>query len=104
MLRPRIEFDYVFVGYGGTPGSPDAFTATAVNLVTLSAQPQLLVNFDVRPSTQTQFDHATIDLRRLETWRVGITFNILTSSADVKRKKFEGFYMDNVLVTALSTN
>jgi Zn-dependent metalloprotease len=104
LLRPRIEFDYVFVGYGGAPGSPDAFTATAVNLVTLSAQPQLLVNFDVRPSTQTQFDHATIDLRRLETWRVGITFNILTSSADVKRKKFEGFYMDNVLVTALSTN
>jgi hypothetical protein len=92
------------MGAPGSPGSPDAFTATAVNLVTQSAQPPLTVLFDVRPSTQTLFDHATIDLRRFETWRTVISFNILTSAADVKRKKFEGFYMDNVQVTALSTN
>jgi hypothetical protein len=103
LLRPTIEFDYLFVGYTGGGAPPDAFTATAVNLRTLTAQPSLSVTFDIRPSTRISFDHATIDLRRMETWRAGIILSFVASSAPVKRKKFEGFYIDNVRVTALST-
>ena len=103
LLRPRAEFDYLFVGYTGATGSPDALSATAVNLTTSSAQPQLPVIFDVRPSTESSFYHATIDLRPLETWRAFVSFTFLASSAEVKRKKLEGFYLDNVRVTALST-
>ncbi|HEV8486886.1 MAG TPA: M36 family metallopeptidase [Blastocatellia bacterium] len=103
LLRPSIEFDYLFVGYTGTGGPPDALSATAVNIRDSSAQPPLSVIFDVRPSTRSLFDHATIDLRRIETWRAGISFSFLASAADVKRKKLEGFYLDNVRVTALST-
>jgi len=103
LLRPRIEFDYLFAGYVGTAGPPDALTITAVNQTASSAQPTLPVIFDVRPSTQSVFDHAIMDLRPVETWRAGISFSFLASSADVKRKKLEGCYLDNVRVTALST-
>jgi hypothetical protein len=91
----EAEFDYIFVGYTGAAGSPDALSVTAVNLTSSSAQPQLPVIFDVRPSTQSSFYHATIDLRPVETWRAFVSFTFLASSADVKRKKLEGFYLDN---------
>ena len=103
LLRPRAEFDYLFVGYTGAAGSPDQLSVTAVNLTNSSAQPQLPVIFDVRPSNESSFYHATIDLRPVESWRAFVSFTFLASSADVKRKKLEGFYLDNFRVTALST-
>jgi hypothetical protein len=112
MLKPRLEFDYLFsgtlVGDPITPGG-DRMSMTASNLAfndstaAPSDEPRFLITFDVRPGEEKIFRRATVDLHFIEARRAYLSFNFVASLADIKRKNLEGFYLDNVRVTAIST-
>jgi hypothetical protein len=105
-LRPRLDFDYFFVGATSPDGlsGADGLTVSIGNLRETTSPPPLSIAFDVRPSVEGQFRQATVELRFVEKWRSGLIFNFFTSGADVNRKQMEGFYLDNVRVTALSAH
>jgi hypothetical protein len=96
----------------GNQTSPngDLFTINARNYpfvgsFPLSAEdPRLLVFFDLRPDTTPLFHHASVDLRFLGSRSAYVALNFSAATADIARKKFEGFYVDNIRVTAVSTN
>ena len=108
----RLEFDYIFLGASvGTPTTPagDLFTLNARNYPfigtsPLSAEdPRLQVFFDLRPESSAVFRHASVDLRPLGGRSAYLTLNFSSSTSDIIRKKLEGFYVDNLRVTAVST-
>jgi fungalysin metallopeptidase (M36)/fungalysin/thermolysin propeptide len=110
MLRPRLEFDYIFIGAAGdsmfTPG--DIMSLSASNLPFFGAllgvdESRLSVSFDVRPEADAVFRQANVDLRFIENRRAYLNFFFSASPATMKRKKLEGFYLDNVRVTAVRT-
>jgi hypothetical protein len=104
MAKPQLEFDYYFSGLE-TPS--DLMILTARNFPFSGAptgpdEPALPLTFDVRPNTDAAFRQAKVDLQYIGRKRAYFNFTFITSSADVKRNKFEGFYLDNVRVTAVS--
>jgi len=104
MAKPQLEFDYYFSGLE-TPS--DLMSLTARNFPfsgtsTDPDEPTLPLTFDVRPNTDTAFRQAKVDLQYIGRRRAYFSFSFITSSADVKRNKFEGFYLDNARVTAVS--
>jgi hypothetical protein len=109
LSKPRFEFDFYFNGSPGGPTStgttsgPDTMTALGFNVRTTAEEPSLVAAFDIRPQSDTVFRHVVIDLRFTENRRAGINLQFVASSADEKRKKYEGFYLDNFRVTAAST-
>ncbi|HLF83929.1 MAG TPA: M36 family metallopeptidase [Blastocatellia bacterium] len=112
LLSARLEFDYVFVGLlVGDQSSPsgDLFSITAANFPfvgpsPLTAEdPRLQVIFDLRPESDKEFRHASIDLRTIGSRTAFSSFAFRASSADTVRKKLEGFYVDNVRVTAVTS-
>jgi hypothetical protein len=105
LLQPRLEFDYFFSGYQGDVGlATDLLTATVTNVRATLAEPSLPTYFDARPANDGQFRHAVVNLRFIQGWRGVVSLLFTASSAEVKRKKkFEGFYLDNFRVTGVST-
>lgn len=108
----RVEFDYVFLGaLVGNQMSPpgDLFTLSARNYpfigtFPLTAEdPRLQVFFDLRPDSSAMFRQASIDLRFLGSRSAYLSLGFTASTADIARKKLEGFYVDNIRVTAVST-
>ena len=105
MAKPQLEFDYYFSGLE-TPS--DLMSLAARNFPfssgsTGSDDPPLPLTFDVRPTAEIVFLQAKVDLRYIGNKRAYFSFTCMASSADVKRNKFEGFYLDNLRVTAIST-
>ena len=84
-------------------------TVTASNLAFIGSagafatEPRLIITFDVPPDLEKVFRRATIDLHFIEARRAYLNFTYTASTADIKRKSLEGFYLDNVRVTAIST-
>lgn len=108
----RLEFDYAFVGaMPGGPANPtgDLFTLSARNYpfigtFPLTAEdPRLQVFFDLRPDSSAVFHQASVDLRFLGSRIAYLALSFSASTADIARKKLEGFYVDNIRVTAVST-
>jgi hypothetical protein len=112
LIRPQLEFDYYFSGaISGTQASPagDLLGLGARNYPfatagsTVGGEPPLVINFDIRPQSDGQFRRATVDLRFIGSQRAYFNFNFSASQAEIERKKLEGFYLDNIIVTAVST-
>lgn len=108
LAKPRIEFDYFFDGSpGGTAANglfsgPDIMNLFAFNVRSSSAEPSLVITIDFRPPAEA-FRRVSFELRFIENWRTALNLSFLASSADEGRKKYEGFYVDNMKVTAAST-
>ncbi len=104
LAKPQLEFDYYFSGLE-TPSDLMSLSARnfSFNGPTVAAEPTLLLAFDVRPTAEAVFRQAKVDLQYIGNKRAYLSFTFTASSADVKRNKFEGFYLDNVRVTAIST-
>src|SRR6185295_10007884 len=96
----RIEFDYLFIG--AITGSQTSLNGDVLTLYArnypfygtspLTAEdPRLFVYFDLRPDTSAVFRQASIDLRFLGSGNAFLAFNFTASTADIVRKKFEGF-------------
>ncbi|HWP44642.1 MAG TPA: M36 family metallopeptidase, partial [Blastocatellia bacterium] len=112
MLKPRLEFDYLFIGTAaGSEFDPegDRVGVLASNLAFIEPagafgdEPGLLITFQLRPHSEVLFRRATVDLHYIEARPAYLNFTFEASSADLKRKKLEGFYLDNVRLTAIST-
>lgn len=108
----RLEFEYAFVGSmagNQTNLTGDVFTLSARNYpfigtITLPAEdPRLQVFFDLRPDSTAVFHQASVDLRFLGSRSAYLALSFSASSADIPRKKLEGFYVDNIRLTAVST-
>lgn len=108
----RLEFDYAFVSF--LPGVPtgsdgDWFRLSAQNFPftgpsTLSVEdPRLFVTFDLRGESGALFHPVSIDLRFLGSGSAYLGLSFTASTDDFVRKKLEGFYIDNIRVTAVST-
>ncbi|MEW6211468.1 MAG: M36 family metallopeptidase [Acidobacteriota bacterium] len=108
LVKPSIELDYFFDGSPGGPNAdglfsgPDIMNLFVFNVRSSSAEPSLVVTVDFRPPAEA-FRRVAFELRFIENWRTGINLSFLASSADEGRKKYEGFYIDNIRVTAAST-
>ena len=112
LIKPQLEFDYYFSGaITGTQASPagDILTLAARNFPYTSSgspvggEPPLSLNFDIRPQSDAQFRHEVVNLRFIGNRSAYFNFNFVASQADIARKKLEGFYLDNISVTAVST-
>lgn len=104
LLRPRLEFDWLFSGFEGDPtAASDLVTMFATNSRSSSREPSLPVTYNFRPTSGTSFRDGSIDLRFLENRRGSVSFSFAASGVNMKRKSFEGFYLDRVRITALST-
>jgi hypothetical protein len=112
LLKPQLEFDYFFNGaIQGTQTtiSGDLLSLTARNFpfigagTTVAGEPPLTLAFDIRPDLEPVFHTAKVDLQFLGKRQACLNFAFTASQADLKRKKLEGFYLDNVRVTAVST-
>jgi len=107
----RLEFDYAFLGaFVGNPTtlSGDVFTLNARNYPFIGTSPltaedpRLQVFFDLRPDNSLVFHQASVDLRSLGSRIAYLSLSFSASTADIPRKKLEGFYVDNIRVTAVS--
>jgi Zn-dependent metalloprotease len=113
LIKPQLEFDYFFSGAiqnVQTTSSGDLVSLAARNypffgpLATVAGEPPLLLVFEMRPDAEAVFHPVKVDLQFIGKSRAYLNFAFTASQADLKRKKLEGFYMDNVRVTAVSTN
>jgi len=106
LARPQLEFDYYFSGTVQPPA--DMLTLTARNFpfigsgTTIADEPPLLLAYDLRPDTEPAFQSAKIDLHFLGKNQAYLSFGFNASTADINRKRLEGFYIDNLRVTAIS--
>ncbi|HKY05839.1 MAG TPA: M36 family metallopeptidase, partial [Blastocatellia bacterium] len=112
LTRAQLEFDYYFNGaMTGTTTSPsgDVLVLGARNFPyatvgsTINGEPPLSLTYDLRPQNDGVFRNVLVDLRFIGKQRAYFNFNFAASQADVAGKKLEGFYLDNVRVTAVST-
>jgi fungalysin metallopeptidase (M36) len=110
--RPQLEFDYLFSGaLQGDSSNPDGdlLTITLRNSPFFGASPLgpddplLSMTYDLRPQADDVFHPSRIDLRFLGSQYACLTMQFAASLADLKRKKLEGFYCDNIRVTAVTT-
>lgn len=113
LLKPQLEFEYFFSGAiqgVQTTSSGDLVSLTARNYpfigggATVAGEPPLLLIFDIRPDVDAVFHPVKVDLQSIGKNRAYLNFAFTASQADLKRKKLEGFYLDNVRITAVSTN
>jgi hypothetical protein len=111
LFKPRLEFEYFFSGAiqgVQTTSSGDLLSLTARNYpfigvgTTVAGEPPLLATFDIRPDSGAVFHPVKVDLQFIGKNRAYLNFAFIASQADLKRKKLEGFYMDNVRITAVS--
>ena len=103
VVKPRLEVDWVFKGFGGSPtAGADSVRLTASNSRASVVDPALSVAFNFRPVTDQPFQRAAIDLRALSGWRSTLSLTFSATSAAMKRKEYEGFYLDGMRVTAVS--
>ncbi|MFP5262720.1 MAG: M36 family metallopeptidase [Blastocatellia bacterium] len=112
LFKPRLEFDYFFSGavQGVQTSSPgDIVSLAARNYPFIGSgspvagEPPLALAFDIRPDPDAAFHPAQVELQFIGKNRAYLNFAFAASQADLKRKKLEGFYMDNVRLTAVST-
>jgi hypothetical protein len=112
LLNPQLEFDYFFSGaIQGiqTSSAGDLVTLGARNFpfigsgTTVGGEPPLQAVFDMRADLDPVFHPVKVDLQFIGKNRAYLNFNFAASRADLKRKKLEGFYLDNVRITAVST-
>jgi hypothetical protein len=112
LIKPQLEFEYFFSGAiqgVQTTSSGDLVSLTARNYpfigtgTTVAGEPPLLLIYDMRPDAEAKFHPVKIDLQFLGKSRAYLNFAFNASPADLNRKKLEGFYMDNVRITAVST-
>jgi hypothetical protein len=111
LMKPQLEFDYFFSGavQGQTISRGDLLSLTARNYpfigagTTVAGEPPLLAIFDIRADAEPVFHPVKVDLQFIGKNRAYLNLAFAASEADVNRKKFEGFYIDNVRVTAVST-
>jgi hypothetical protein len=103
-LRPRIEFDWLFAGFpGGSGGFNDTAAISGANFRSSPAEPALNLNFNFQPIANSDFIHGLMDLRFVENQRVSLAISFVASNANVNRKQFEGLFIDELRVTAVST-
>lgn len=106
LARPQLEFDYYFSGTVQPPA--DMLTLAARNFpftgnsTVATDEPQLLLTYDLRPDTEPAFQSAKVDLHFLGMNQAYLGFTFNASTAAIKRKRLEGFYLDNLRVTAVS--
>lgn len=106
LTSPQLEFDYYFSGPIQPPA--DMLTLGARNYpfigggATIADEPPLTLAYDLRPSADPAFQSARIDLHFLGKNRAYLSFGFSASTADIKRKRFEGVYIDNLRVTAVA--
>jgi hypothetical protein len=106
LSRLQLEFDYYFSGTVESPA--DILTLQARNYpflgggTTVAETPPLGLTYDLRPDAEPSFRHARIDLHFLGATQAYLSFAFTASTADVRRKRLEGFYLDNLRVTAVS--
>jgi hypothetical protein len=112
LMKPQLEFDYFFSGaIQGiqTSGRGDLLSLTARNYpfigpgTTVADEPPLLAIYDIRADAEPSFNAVKVDLHFIGRNRAYLNFAFNASQADLKRKKLEGFYIDNVRITAVST-
>lgn len=97
-FEPELEFDYLFNGY------PGDFFEFPDEVVLLADGSSSTVQFSVFASDDTEFQTASISLSPLsEDPRILVAFFYFGSDARVKRKNFESIFIDNIRITALST-
>jgi hypothetical protein len=107
LTRPQLEFDYYFSGTVQVPA--DMMTLAARNFpfigsgTTVADEPPLTLAYDLRPDAEPAFQSARIDLHFLGKNQAYLSFGFSASTADIKRKRLEGFYLDNLRITAVST-
>jgi hypothetical protein len=106
LLKPQLEFDCYFSGTVQSPA--DNVTLAARNYpfigggTTVADAPPLTLAYDLRPDASPGFRRINVDLHFLGSTQAYLSFAFTASTADVKRKQLEGFYLDNVRVTAVS--
>jgi hypothetical protein len=106
LAKPQLEFDYYFSGSVQSPA--DILTLAARNypfigsVTTVGDAPPLALAYDLRPDADPAFRRANVDLHFLGSTQAYLSFAFTASTADVPRKRLEGFYLDNVRVTAVS--
>jgi len=106
LTKPQLEFDYYFSGSVQSPA--DILTLAARNYpfigggTTVGDAPPLTLAYDLRPDAVPAFRRVSIDLHFLGSTQAYLSFAFTASTADVPRKRLEGFYLDNVRVTAVS--
>ncbi|HJQ24502.1 MAG TPA: M36 family metallopeptidase [Blastocatellia bacterium] len=108
LVKPQLEFDYYFSGTVQSPA--DTLTLSARNYAligsgtTVAGEPPMALAYDLRPDDDPAFQAARIDLHFLGHQQAYLSFAFNASTADVKRKRLEGFYLDNLRVTAVTTS
>ncbi|MFL6215790.1 MAG: M36 family metallopeptidase [Blastocatellia bacterium] len=106
LSKPQLEFDYYFSGTVQSPA--DILTLAARNYpfigggTTVADAPPLTLAYDLRPDAGPSFRRVKVDLHFLGSTQAYLSFAFTASTADVRRKQLEGFYLDNLRVTAVS--
>jgi Zn-dependent metalloprotease len=105
LVKPQLEFDYYFSGLE-TPS--DLMSLSARNFpfngsLQAGDEPLLPLTFDARPGAETAFRQMKVDLQYIGRKQAYLSFTFTAPSTNVKRKNLEGFYLDNVRITAVST-
>jgi hypothetical protein len=103
-VKPRLEFDWFFSGFTGSPtAASDSLRLFARNSRASTIDPPLTIAFTLKPATGQSFQRAAVDLRLLAGRRGSFSLTFTATSSAIKRKAFEGFYLDGVRLTAVST-
>ena len=103
LAKPQLEFDYYFSGV-----TADLLSVSARNYpllgggTTMAGEPPMGLVYDLRPPGEPAFQSGKIDLHFLGKNRACFSFAFAASPEDINRKRLEGFYLDNVRVTAVS--
>jgi hypothetical protein len=105
LVKPQLEFDYYFSGALESP--PDLLSLAARNYPfngpPVADAPPLTLAFDLQPDAAPAFKPVRIDLQFIGKTRAYLSFTITASRSEMSRKKLEGVYLDNLRITALST-
>jgi hypothetical protein len=105
LVKPQLEFDYYFSG--ALTELPDLLTLGArtypFGSTTTADDPLLTLAFDLQPDAEPAFKPVKIDLQAIGRTRAYVGFTFTASRLETSRKKLEGVYLDNLRITALST-
>ena len=105
LVKPQLEFDYYFSGTVQTPSDLLTLTARIYGFLggtTVADEPPLTLAYDLRPDAAPAFQHVKVDMHVIGPSQAYLSFAFNASTADVSRKRLEGFYVDNLRVTAVS--
>lgn len=107
LVKPQLEFAYYFSGTTQSPA--DLLSLGARNYpfigggTTIADEPPLPLAFDLQPDAEPAFKSVKIDLQYIGRARAYLSFTFTASRIEMNRKKLEGVYLDNLRITALST-